>query len=67
MEEILFREIDDIKEYALFECDIKLSNSQMTWFEYSFRPYAIMEGTKKRTAIFNKGIAIFQNLIKIYI
>lgn len=47
---------DDIKGYALFECDIKLSNSEMTWFKYSFQPYAIMEGIKKRETIFDNEV-----------
>lgn len=55
---------NDIKGYALFECDIKLSNSEMTWFKYSFQPYAIMEGIKNRETIFDNCVVMRKQIRK---
>ena len=49
---------EDIKEYALFKCDAKLSGAEMSAFKYSFRPYDVMEGIKKRKVIFDKSVAM---------
>lgn len=48
----------DIKEYALFECDMKLEEKELTEFRYYFRPYNIMRGAKKRNVFFDKPVVM---------
>lgn len=46
----------DIKGYALFECDIRLEKNFISKFEYCFRPYDVMQNTKKRKAFFTENV-----------
>lgn len=46
----------DIKEYALFECDMELEDNLILSFEYYFSPYDTMRDVKKRRVIFDQEV-----------
>ena len=46
----------EIKEYALFECDMKLEKNVISEFNYEFRPYNVMKDVTKRTVSFDKPV-----------
>ncbi len=46
----------DIKKYALFECDIEMQNKYITNFKYRFMPYSMMQGIKSREVCFSEFI-----------
>lgn len=54
----------DIKEYALFECDMKLEGNEITKFEYYFRPYDVMYGLSKRKVVFDKNVIMRKRVNK---
>ena len=54
----------DIKEYALFECDMKLEKNEITKFEYNFRPYDVMYGISKRKVVFDKTVIMRKRVNK---
>lgn len=54
----------DIKEYALFECDMKLEKNEITKFEYNFRPYDVMCGISKRKVVFDKTVIMRKRVNK---
>jgi signal transduction histidine kinase/anti-sigma regulatory factor (Ser/Thr protein kinase) len=47
---------NDIKEYALFECDMELEKNELNKFEYKFMPYDMMHNLKKRKVVFSEPI-----------
>lgn len=46
----------DIKDYALFECDIELKENVISAFEYVFQPYNMMENINKRKVRFDDPV-----------
>lgn len=54
----------DIKEYALFECDMKLEKNAISKFEYYFRPYSVMQGVSKRKVIFDSPVIMRKRVIR---
>lgn len=54
----------DIKEYALYECDIELKNNVVSKFEYYFWPYDTMHDIKKRKVIFTQDVVMRKRVIK---
>lgn len=46
----------DIKDYALFECDIELKENVISAFEYVFQPYNMMENINKRKVWFDDPV-----------
>lgn len=54
----------DIKEYALFECDMELEDNLISSFEYYFSPYDTMRGVKKRRVIFNQEVIMRKRVIR---
>ena len=57
----------DIKEYALFECDMKLEKNEITKFEYNFRPYDVMYGISKRKVVFDKTVIMRKRVMSLII
>lgn len=47
---------EDIKEYALFECEMKLEKKVISRFEYNFKPYDVMQGIHKRKVLFDSPV-----------
>lgn len=39
---------DEIKDYALFECNATISGNAITYFNYKFNPYELMKGKNLR-------------------
>lgn len=54
----------DIKEYALFECEMKLEKNVISEFEYYFRPYDVMQGISKRKVLFDKDILMRKRVVR---
>jgi len=54
----------DIKEYALFECDMELKNNIISRFEYCFSPYDTMHDTKKRRVVFEQEVVMRKRVKK---
>lgn len=54
----------DIKEYALFECDMELERNQLSRFEYHFLPYDTMRDIKKRRVIFEQEVIMRKRVTK---
>lgn len=54
----------DIKEYALFECDMELESNQLSRFEYHFLPYDTMRDIKKRRVIFEQEVIMRKRVTK---
>ena len=53
-----------IKEYALFECDMKLEKNVISEFAYYFRPYDVMQGIRKREVLFDKDVIMRKRVTK---
>lgn len=54
----------DIKEYALFECDMELKNNVVSKFEYHFWPYDTMHEIKKRKVVFEQEVIMRKRVTK---
>lgn len=54
----------DIKEYALFECDMELEDNLLSNFEYYFLPYDTMRGVKKRRVIFDQEVIMRKRVVR---
>lgn len=54
----------DIKEYSLFECDMKLEKNIISKFEYDFHPYDVMQGISKRKVLFDKAVTMRKRVTK---
>ena len=48
----------DIKDYALFECDMKLEKNEITQFDYKFKPYDVMYRISERKVVFDKNVVM---------
>ncbi len=46
----------DIKEYALFECDMKLEKNEITKFEYNFRHMTLCTDKINEKLFFDKTV-----------
>ncbi len=57
-------EFKDIKEYALFECDMELKNNVISKFEYHFLPYDTMHDVKKRKVVFEQDVIMRKRVTK---
>ena len=49
---------EDIKEFALFECDAKILGNELKEFQYTFKPYDLMKGRNLKDRVITQDIPV---------
>ena len=49
---------EDIKEFALFECDAKILGNELKEFQYIFKPYDLMKGRNLKDRVITQDIPV---------